>query len=75
MITIVELCNLLRISRSTADRAIRSDPAFPQPRKLPGGRLIRFVLSEVLYYINGLARAEYADHGFDPNAFSDEGGD
>lgn len=72
LITAEELRKLLGISRSTLDRAIRSDPAFPQPRKLSGGRLIRFVHAEVLDYITGLQCAEYADHAFDPNGFSDE---
>ena len=72
LITADEVCNLLRISRSTLDRAIRSDPAFPRPRRLSGGRLVRFVHAEVLDYINGLQCAEYADHAFDPNFRGDE---
>jgi predicted DNA-binding transcriptional regulator AlpA len=67
LLTLEEVCDLLRISRSSVERAIRSDPAFPQPRKLPGGRLIRFVHAEVMSYINGLERVEYLDHAFDPN--------
>ncbi|MDG3039793.1 helix-turn-helix transcriptional regulator [Roseicyclus marinus] len=71
LITAEELRKLLGISRSTLDRAIRSDPAFPQPRRLSSGRLIRFVHAEVLDYISGLPCAEYSDHAFDPNSFSD----
>ena len=73
LITADEVCNLLQISRSTLGRSIRSDPAFPQPRKLSGGRLIRFVHAEVLDYINGLQCAEYSDHAFDPNGFGGDG--
>ena len=72
LLTLDELCNLLRMSRSSVERAIRSNQAFPQPLKMPGGRLIRFIRAEVLAYIHGLERAEYTDHAFDPNFRSDE---
>ena len=72
LMTMDELCALLRVSRSTVERAIRSDPAFPQPRRLAQGRLVRFLVTEVRAYLTALQCVEYADHGFDPNAAEEE---
>ena len=63
----MRLCKLLGVSESTIDRWVRSDPAFPQPRRLGPGA-IRWVWREVMDYIDRLPRADYDDHSFDPNA-------
>lgn len=68
LLTMDELCALLQMSRSTIERLVRSERAFPQPRRFGKGRLIRFVEAEVLDYIAGLPAVEYSDHAFDPNA-------
>lgn len=67
LLTLSDLCSLLCISKSTAERMIRSERTFPQPRKLGKSRLIRFVAAEVDAYLASLPRAEYDDHAFDPN--------
>lgn len=67
LLTLGDLCALLCVSKSTVERMIRSEPTFPQPRRLPRGRLIRFFADEVQDYLEGLPRAEYDDHAFDPN--------
>jgi len=67
LLTCSEVCEILRISKSTMDRLIRSRRNFPQPRKLHRGRLVRFVAAEVKQYIDSLECAVYDDHAFDPN--------
>ena len=67
LLTREEVCRLLRISQSTLDRLIRSEENFPQPRKFPAGRLVRFLTIEVKHYIAAMQRAVYEDHAFDPN--------
>ncbi len=67
LITMKDLCSRLQISRSSVERAVRADPSFPQPRTLPGGRLVRFVETEVDAYIERLPKAKYDDHAFDPD--------
>lgn len=67
LLTLAEVCMLLRVSKSTAERMIRSEPTFPQPHKLKRSRLIRFFAADVQAYLAGLQRAEYDDHAFDPN--------
>lgn len=69
LITMKELCSRLQVSRSSVERAVRADPNFPQPRTLPGGRLVRFVETEVDAYIASLPRAKYDDHAFDSDEF------
>lgn len=60
------LCAKLCTSEASVVRWIRSNPAFPQPRRLGPGS-VHWVLSEVEAFIEGLARAEYVDHAFAPN--------
>jgi predicted DNA-binding transcriptional regulator AlpA len=36
------LCELLRVSRSSAERLIKSEPGFPQPFRICGRRYVRF---------------------------------
>lgn len=67
LLTLEDVCRILKLSRSTVERRIRSDPNFPQPRRLSGGRLIRFLSTEVEAYLAALPCAEYEDHAFDPN--------
>lgn len=71
LLTLSDLCLLLKVSKSTAERMIRSEPTFPQPRKLRKSRLIRFVAEEVHAYLAALPCAEYDDHAFDPNDRAD----
>ena len=66
MLTLGEVCELLRVSKSTVERLIRSNPDFPQPIRL-SGRLVRFLAAEVHIYLSALPRIEYDDHAFDPN--------
>lgn len=61
-----EVCLRLQISRATLSRRMKSDPGFPQARRL--GTSVRWVEAEVEAYIAGLRRVEYPDHAFDPNA-------
>ncbi|MDX1822012.1 MAG: helix-turn-helix domain-containing protein [Paracoccaceae bacterium] len=68
LLTQKEVCDLLRISKSTLGRLIRSEESFPQPRKFSIGRLIRFSAIEVRQYVEAMQRAVYEDHAFDPNA-------
>jgi excisionase family DNA binding protein len=68
LLTQKEVCDLLRISKSTLGRLIRSVESFPQPRKFSIGRLIRFSAIEVRQYVEEMQRAVYEDHAFDPNA-------
>lgn len=67
LLTLADVCALLCVSKSTAERMIRSEPSFPQPRKLKSSRLIRFFEDEVQAYLMSLPRAAYDDHAFDPN--------
>lgn len=67
LLTLSDLCSLLCISKSTAERMIRLEPSFPQPRRLKQSRLVRFVAEELQAYVSDLPRAEYDDHAFDPN--------
>lgn len=62
-----ELCRQLSASEASIDRWVRTDPDFPQARKLGPGS-IRWLQCEVHEFIENLARAEYDDHSFDPNA-------
>ncbi|MCQ0971787.1 AlpA family phage regulatory protein [Paracoccus sp. TK19116] len=58
-----ELCKILSASEASVDRWLRSDPSFPQPRRLGPGS-IRWVRGEVTGFIKQLAKVEYADHAF-----------
>lgn len=66
LITKTELCRRLAASEASVDRWLRSDPSFPQPRRLGPGS-IRWVEEEVVRFIWQLAHVAYEDHGFDPN--------
>ncbi len=61
-----ELCRQLSASEASIDRWVRTDPDFPQARKLGPGS-IRWLQHEVNAFVASLARAEYDDHAFDPN--------
>ena len=65
LITKTELCRRLAASEASIDRWLRSDPTFPQPRRLGPGS-IRWVEDEVARFIRQLAHVAYEDHGFDP---------
>ena len=67
LLTLSEICAILQVSKSTVERMIRSEPRFPQPRKLMNSRLIRFLAADVQAYLEALPIAEYEDHAFDPN--------
>lgn len=67
-----KVCDLLAISRSTLNRRVRTDPEFPQPRRV-GARTIRWIEAEVRDYISERPRAEYDDHAFDPNSEVENG--
>lgn len=58
-----ELCTLLSASESSIDRWLRSDPSFPQPRRLGPGA-IRWRLDEVHTFIRDMRAVEYDDHAF-----------
>ena len=66
LIPAAEVCRQLHTSKSTLYRRMKSDPDFPQARRL--GTSVRWVEAEVEAYIAGLRRVEYPDHAFDPNA-------
>ena len=68
LMTQEEVCDLLRISKSTLARLVRSEESFPQPRRFPRGRLVRYLAIEVKQYVKAMQRAVYEDHAFDPNA-------
>ncbi|MCQ0972087.1 AlpA family phage regulatory protein [Paracoccus sp. TK19116] len=61
-----ELCKMLAASEASVDRWLRSDPSFPQPRRLGPGS-IRWVQGEVIGFIEQLAKVEYEDHAFSPD--------
>ncbi|MGP9805577.1 helix-turn-helix transcriptional regulator, partial [Paracoccus sp. NSM] len=65
LITKHELCRRLAASEASIDRWLRSDPTFPQPRRLGPGS-IRWVEDEVARFIRQLAHVAYEDHAFDP---------
>lgn len=65
LITKTELCRCLAASEASIDRWLRSDPSFPQPRRLGPGS-IRWVEDEVARFIRELAHVPYEDRGFDP---------
>ena len=65
LITKAELCRRLAASEASVDRWLRSDPSFPQPRRLGPGS-IRWVEEEVVRFIFELTHVAYEDHGFDP---------
>ena len=65
LITKIELCRRLAASEASVDRWLRSDPSFPQPRRLGPGS-IRWVEEEVVRFILELTHVAYNDHGFDP---------
>ncbi len=62
-----DVCAMLAVSEATIDRWLRSDPDFPQARKL-GPNSIRWIKSEVVAFMLSLPRVAYDDHAFDPNA-------
>ena len=66
LITKAELCRRLAASKASVDRWLRSDPSFPQARRLGPGS-IRWVEDEVVRFILELTHVAYEDHGFDPN--------
>ncbi|WDA11816.1 helix-turn-helix transcriptional regulator [Paracoccus marcusii] len=66
LITKAELCRRLAASEASVDRWLRSDPSFPQARRLGPGS-IRWVEDEVVRFILELTHVAYEDHGFDPN--------
>lgn len=68
----LQLCQLLSVSEATVDRWLRTDPSFPQPRRLGPGT-IRWRRDEVMAFIRDLPRVEYDDHAFDPNDRSETG--
>lgn len=65
LITKAELCRRLAASEASIDRWLRSDPSFPQARRLGPGS-IRWVEEEVVRFIFELTHVAYEDHGFDP---------
>lgn len=65
LITKRDLCTLLSASEASIDRWLRTDPSFPQPRRLGPGS-IRWILAEVSAFIATLHPVEYDDHAFDP---------
>lgn len=65
LITKTELCRRLAASEASIDRWLRSDPSFPQARRLAAGS-IRWVEEDVVRFILELKHVAYEDHGFDP---------
>lgn len=65
LITKLQLCSMLHVSEASVDRWLRSDPSFPQPRRLGPGS-IRWIRQEVEAFILSLAPVAYEDHAFDP---------
>lgn len=68
LIDMRELCRLLGTSKSSVERWLRSDPDFPQPRRLGPGS-VRWRLDKVLAFIERLHCVAYDDHAFEPGAF------
>lgn len=67
LLTSKQVCAMLGISRSTLNRWVRDDRAFPQVQQYPGAT-IRWRRDEVVAYIANRPRVQYEDHAFDPNA-------
>lgn len=65
-----ELCAMLSVSEASVDRWLRSDPSFPQPRRVAPGT-IRWLRSEVRAFLQHLPIVAYDDRGFDPEALED----
>jgi predicted DNA-binding transcriptional regulator AlpA len=42
LVDLAGICELLRVSRSSAERLIKNDPSFPRPFKIAGRRYVRF---------------------------------
>lgn len=61
-----ELCEMLSVSEASVDRWLRSDPSFPQPRRIASGT-IRWKRSEVRAFLQGLPIVAYDDRSFDPD--------
>ncbi len=61
-----ELCEMLSVSEASVDRWLRSDPSFPQPRRIAPGT-IRWKRSEVRAFLQGLPIVAYDDRSFDPD--------
>lgn len=60
-----ELCEMLCVSEASIDRWLRSDPSFPQPRRIAPGT-IRWRRSEVRAFLQGLPVVAYDDRAFEP---------
>lgn len=65
LMTKAELRRMLATSDASIDRWLRSDPSFPQPRRLGAGS-IRWISQEVIAFIRGLEHVIYDDHAWDP---------
>lgn len=65
LITKQDLCKKLRVSEASVDRWLRSDPRFPQARRLGPGS-VRWIRQEVEDFIRALTPVAYEDHAFDP---------
>ena len=61
-----DLCEMLCLSEASIDRWLRTDPGFPQPRRLAAGT-IRWKRSELMQFLKTLPIVAYDDHAFDPN--------
>lgn len=66
LVTKLQLCSMLSASEASVDRWLRTDPKFPQPRRLGPGS-IRWIRQEVEAFILSLATVAYEDHAFDPS--------
>lgn len=65
LITKMDFCRMLSVSEASIDRWLRTDPDFPQPRRL-GPNSIRWIRQEVNVFITRLTPVAYDDHAFDP---------
>lgn len=61
-----ELCEMLSVSEASVDRWLRSDPSFPQPRRIAPGT-IRWRRCDVRKFLQGLPIVAYDDRSFEPD--------
>ena len=60
-----DVCQMLSVSEASVDRWMRTDPSFPQARRIAPGT-IRWKRSEICRFVQSLPIVAYEDHAFNP---------
>lgn len=55
LVPIATVIEILDSSRASVYRRLKNDPTFPRPIRFPGGRSVRWELTEILRYVAAAA--------------------